>query len=154
EGVPLQVVHPWHPLTLKRVVLSSHADPWAEARSSAIEEARTPFDLAAGPLFRAGLLELGGNEWVLLLTMHHIISDGWSVNVLLNELSALYGAYSQGQASPLADLPVQYTDFAHWQRERLTGEFLEQQMAFWRKQFSGLLPILELPTQGQRPNVH
>ena len=92
-----------------------------EARKRAQEEALRPFDLAAGPLMRARLLKLNAEEHVLLLTLHHIISDGWSMGVLFRELSALYEAFGQGDASPLPPLPVQYADYAVWQREWLTG---------------------------------
>ncbi|HEY0739193.1 MAG TPA: amino acid adenylation domain-containing protein, partial [Herpetosiphonaceae bacterium] len=128
----------------------------AEIRRLAMEEARRPFDLEHGPLLRAGLLRVDDDEHVLLLTMHHIISDGWSLGVLVRELVALYSSFAAGQASPLAPLPIQYADYAMWQREWLTGEVLEAQLDYWRQQLdpagSGT-PTLDLPTDWPRPAV-
>src|ERR1044072_5448557 len=103
----------------------------------AAEEAARPFDLAHGPLWRVTLLRLSDEENVLLLTMHHIVTDGWSIGVLIRELTMLYEAYSRGQASPLAELPIQYADYAEWQREWLQGAVLEEQMNYWREQLAG-----------------
>jgi amino acid adenylation domain-containing protein len=125
----------------------------AEAQQLATEEARRPFDLAQGPLLRAILLRLDKEEHVLLLTMHHIVSDGWSMGILFRELSALYGAFSVGKPSPLPELPIQYADFAVWQRQWLQGEVLEAQLAYWRKQLDGAPSMLELPTDRPRPAV-
>src|ERR1051326_9231687 len=96
-----------------------------------------PFNLARGPLLRVTLLRLGEEEHVLLLTMHHIVSDGWSMSVLVREVAALYEAYSRGEESPLEELPIQYADFAVWQREWLSGEVLEKQLGYWRGQLAG-----------------
>jgi amino acid adenylation domain-containing protein len=115
------------------------------------EETRQPFDLRRGPLFRYRLARLAAEQHMLLLTMHHIISDGWSLGVLGRELAALYQAYSSGQSSPLAELGIQYADFAVWQREWLQGEVLEKQLAYWRQQLGGELPVLELPIDRSRP---
>ena len=104
------------------------------AQQLADQEAREPFDLARGPLLRARLLVLGAGEQVLLLTMHQIVSDGWSIGVLLREMATLYEAYSRGAESPLDELPIQYADFAHWQRGYLRGEVLARQLAYWREQ--------------------
>jgi aspartate racemase len=117
------------------------------------EEAQRPFDLARGPLLRARLLQLGEEEHVLLLTMHHIISDGWSMGVLLRELSVLYKAFSTGQPSPLPEIPVQYADYAAWQRDWLQGEVLEAQLAYWKQQLDAANPVLDLPTDRPRPAV-
>src|SRR5262249_6511475 len=124
-----------------------------EVQRLAAEEALRPFDLARGPLFRSTLLCLGEEAHVLLLTLHHIIADGWSTGVLIRELAELYAAFAAGCPAALPDLLVQYADFAEWQREWLQGEVLDQQLAFWKKQLSGRLPILELPTDRARPAV-
>jgi len=120
---------------------------WAE------ESARQRFDLTTGPLLRADLLRLGEIEHVLLLTIHHIISDGWSVGVFVRELAALYQAYAAGRPSPLQELSIQYADFAGWQRSWLQGERLEEQLSYWRAQLADVPPLLELPTDRPRPPV-
>src|SRR5262249_15125024 len=123
----------------------------AEVRRRAEQEAQTPFDLAHGPLWRAALLRLGAAEHALLFTMHHIIADGWSMGVLVRELGALYEAFSHHHPSPLPDLPLQYADYAAWQRQWLVGEVLQTQLAYWKKQLGGAPPALELPTDRPRP---
>lgn len=125
----------------------------AEAELLATEETQRPFDLVSGPLIRARLMRLKANEQVLLVTMHHIISDGWSQTVLLNELGALYEAAVAGRTSPLPELSIQYADFAEWQREWLQGAVLDQQLDYWRKHLRGAPPSLELPTDRPRPAV-
>ena len=125
----------------------------AEALRRATEEARQPFDLAHGPLFRASLLRLQDDEHILLATMHHIISDGWSMSVLVREVGQLYRAFTEQQPSPLPELPIQYADFAVWQRELLTGEVFETHLAYWKKQLGGELPQLDLATDKPRPQV-
>src|SRR5690349_6681417 len=125
------------------------AEREAEVARLAEEEERLPFDLTTGPLLRLRLLRLAEEEHVLLTTMHHIVSDAWSMGVLVKEVITLYSAYSQGQPSPLPDLPVQYADYAIWQREHLTGELLQQQLDYWRKQLQGVAP-LELPRDRPR----
>jgi hypothetical protein len=113
-------------------------------------EARRGFDLQSGaPLIRVKVLVLGADEHAVLLTMHHIVSDGWSMGVLVREVAELYGAYCRGERSPLAELRIQYADFAHWQREWLRGEVLEEQLSYWRERLSGLSP-LKLPTDRPR----
>jgi amino acid adenylation domain-containing protein len=124
-----------------------------EAQRLASEEAQRPFDLERGPLFRSTLLQLDEADYALLLTMHHIISDGWSINVLTRELGTLYAAYSEGQPSPLPDLPIQYADFAQWQRHWLQGERLKSLLDYWGKQLDGAPMMLELPTDRPRPPV-
>ncbi|MEA2692634.1 MAG: hypothetical protein QOJ16_2021, partial [Acidobacteriota bacterium] len=121
-----------------------------EGRRLAREEAVRPFDLGRGPLFRPQLVRLGPAEHLALVTMHHIVSDGWSLGVLVGELGALYPAFALGQPSPLPPLPVQYADFAVWQRGWLSGEVLETQLAYWRQALAGL-PPLDLPTDRPRP---
>jgi amino acid adenylation domain-containing protein len=152
---PAQIVAPSHSLPLPFVDLSqlSHAHRERAASRIASNEAQAAFDLARGPLLRAKLLRLSEEEHVLLLTMHHIVSDTWSLSVLERELWALYEAFAAGQESPLAALPVQYADFAAWQREHLQGEVLEAQLAYWKRQLAAAPPVLELPTDRPRPPV-
>ncbi len=131
----------------------------AEAQRLAAEEARLPFDLSTGPLLRARLLRLGDSEYVAFVTMHHIVSDGWSVGVFIRELAALYEAHAAGRPSPLPELPVQYADYAAWQRRWLEdaqdrgNSALQRQLAYWQQQLAGLPPLLELPTDRPRPAV-
>lgn len=124
-----------------------------EAMRLANQEARKPFDLATGPLVRVTLIRLSEKEHLFLLTMHHIISDGWSMGIFIHELTLLYGAYSTGKSSPLTDLKVQYADFSVWQRDWLSGEMMEGQLAYWINQLGGQSPALELPADFQRPAV-
>ncbi|QSX79618.1 amino acid adenylation domain-containing protein [Lysobacter solisilvae] len=114
-------------------------------------ESRALFDLATGPLIRGRLLRLAEHEHVLLVTQHHIISDGWSIGVLVREVCTLYTAFSQGQPDPLLPLPVQYADYAAWQRQWLQGDVLQQQIDFWRNHLTGAPELLELPTDRPRP---
>ncbi len=116
-------------------------------------EATTPFDLENAPLIRCNLLQLSVSEYVLLITMHHIISDGWSMGILIQELFSLYQAFIQGKSSPLAQLPIQYADFAVWQKQYLSGEVLSTQLDYWKQQLSGIPDLLQLPTDFPRPNV-
>nr|QEO74679.1 condensation domain-containing protein [uncultured bacterium] len=153
EGEPVQVIAEAQPQQLEVIDLSElpEAEREATAEQMASEETEQPFDLTRGPLFRFRLLRLGEEQHLLLLMMHHIISDGWSLGVLGRELAALYEAYSTGRSSPLAELGIQYADFAVWQREWLQGEVLEKQLAYWREQLGGELPVLELPIDRPRP---
>ncbi len=112
-----------------------------------------PFDLARGPLMRANLVRLSAEENLLLIDMHHIVSDGWSFGILIRELGELYGAFREGRASPLPELPIQYADFAAWQRGRLRGAVLEEQVSYWRERLAGAPPALELPLDRVRPVV-
>ncbi|HEV3048982.1 MAG TPA: condensation domain-containing protein, partial [Longimicrobium sp.] len=155
EGVPFQRVHPAGAARLELTDLSRLApeERDAEARRLAREEVQRPFDLRAGPLFRMGLLRLAEDDHVLVLAMHHVVSDGWSTGLLFGELSALYEAFARGEPSPLPELPVQYADFAVWQRGWLSGEVLERQIAWWRDRLEGAPPLLELPTDHPRPAV-
>jgi amino acid adenylation domain-containing protein/non-ribosomal peptide synthase protein (TIGR01720 family) len=116
------------------------------------EEARRPFDLERGPLLRTSLLRLGPVDWIFFGSMHHIVCDGWSSNVFSRELSALYAAFVAGKPSPLPELPIQYADFAYWQRGWLRGETLERQLGYWRSQLADL-PVLELPIDRPRPPI-
>ncbi|WP_442923200.1 amino acid adenylation domain-containing protein [Microcoleus sp. A6-C5] len=123
----------------------------AEVKKLAAAEASKPFDLTKWPLLRASLLQLDAEEYVLLLTLHHIIFDGWSIGVFLQELAALYEAFSIGKPSSLPELSIQYADFAIWQREWLAGDRLQTQLNYWKKQLSGTPPLLELPADRPRP---
>ena len=134
-------------LTPARVDLSALAvaDREAEAQCLARREALRPFDLARAPLLRVFWLDLAPDDQILLFTLHHIVCDGWSVGILTDELIALYRAFESGQASPFADLPVQYADYADWQRERLTGEHLERLQRYWQSQLAGASAVIDLP---------
>ncbi|HEX9937882.1 MAG TPA: amino acid adenylation domain-containing protein, partial [Longimicrobium sp.] len=151
DGSPVQVIAPFGGFTLPVEDLSGLGE--AAARRRVGEEASRPFDLSAGPLFRVALLRLGAEEHVLLLSMHHIVSDGWSMDLLFREMWALYDAYREGRASPLPELAVQYADYAVWQREQLAGGVLERQLAYWRERLAGAPELLELPTDHPRPAV-
>ena len=122
----------------------------ALAREIAVE-ARRPFDLAAGPVLRATLFAFAADDHALVLTMHHVASDGWSVGVLNRELTALYEAFSQGRPSPLGELPIQYADYAVWQRGWLSGEVLDRHLAYWKGRLAGASRVLDLPTDRPRP---
>jgi len=155
DGGAVQVIAPFAGFALPIDDLSG-LDPAAretEVRRRAREDAARPFDLAEGPLFRAALLRVADEEHVLLLCIHHIVTDGWSSGIFLRELSALYAAYRDGSDSPLAELPVQYADFAVWQREQLQGEVLDRQVGYWKERLAGAPALLELPTDRPRPAV-
>ncbi|HEU4328582.1 MAG TPA: amino acid adenylation domain-containing protein [Roseiflexaceae bacterium] len=122
-------------------------------RELALAENSRPFDLARGPLLRVAVLRLSDTEHVLLLTLHHIISDGWSIEVLFRELADCYAAHAAGRAPALPPLEASYADFVRWQQDWLSGARLERRLAFWREQLSGTLPILELPSDRPRPAV-
>ncbi|BAB74341.1 non-ribosomal peptide synthetase [Anabaena sp. FACHB-709] len=124
-----------------------------EVRHLALKEAQTPFDLATDVLLRVKILQLAKDENVVLFTMHHIVSDGWSMEILVKELATLYTAFSGNQPSPLPELAIQYVDFAIWQRQWLQGEVLETQLDYWRQQLGGILPVLQLPTDYPRGRV-
>jgi Condensation domain len=124
-----------------------------EAKRLAKEDAERPFDLAKGPLFRAKLLRLGAQQHVFVVNMHKMISDGWSLGVLTGELGALYTAYVENRPSPLAALPIQYADYALWQRRWLEGEPLGAQVSYWKERLKGAPAALELPTDRARPTV-
>ncbi|HET7462054.1 MAG TPA: amino acid adenylation domain-containing protein, partial [Longimicrobium sp.] len=155
DGGAVQVIAPFDGFALPVEDLSGlgEADRETEVRRRAREDAARPFDLVRGPLFRAALLRVADEEHVLLLCIHHIITDGWSSGVLLRELSALYAAYREGGESPLAELPVQYADYAVWQREQLRGEALDRQVGYWKERLAGAPALLELPTDRPRPPV-
>jgi amino acid adenylation domain-containing protein/non-ribosomal peptide synthase protein (TIGR01720 family)/FkbM family methyltransferase len=150
---PVQVIAPTMSLPLSKYDLCGMPEPdrEAEAWRLAAEEARCPFDLSSGPLLRMALVQLDEKEYLFLLTMHHIISDAWSSSVFIQDLIALYKAFSEGHPSPLADLSIQYTDFAHWQRVWLQGDVLSDLWVYWRRQLEGAPAMLELLTDRPRP---
>ncbi|MET0401504.1 MAG: amino acid adenylation domain-containing protein, partial [Cystobacter sp.] len=154
-GVALQVIAPAGTWPLGQVDLSSLTPEAreAEVHRLARDDARAPFDLGVGPLLRTRLLRLTDDEHVLLLNMHHIVSDGWSLGVLVRELAALYAAFRRGQPSSLPELTLRYTDYARWQREWIRGEVLEAQLAYWTQRLSGAPAALELPHDRPRPAV-
>ncbi|HYY41714.1 MAG TPA: amino acid adenylation domain-containing protein, partial [Pyrinomonadaceae bacterium] len=153
DGEPVQIVVAPSEVPLPLVEL--HELPAAEREAAAqafiAAEAARVFDLARGPMLRCHLLKLAETEHIALLTMHHIVSDGWSTGVLVNEVAALYAAYTRDLPSPLAELPVQYGDYSVWQRDWLQGAVLDEQLAYWRKQLADAPPLLELPTDRPRP---
>jgi amino acid adenylation domain-containing protein len=154
-GVPTQEIAPTGHFVLTEIDLSSGAemDREVQVRLQKIEEAQGKFDLRTGPLIRGRLLRLQAEEHILLVRMHHIVSDGWSIGVFLRELAELYGAYREGRSDPLDPLPIQYADYTQWQRQWLLGEALEKQLSYWRASLEGAPPQMELPTDHPRPTV-
>jgi len=151
---PVQIIAPVLHVALPLVQLSAIVDPSEqedEVTRLVRAEARRPFDLQRGPLLRATLLLLRPEAHVLLLTLHHIVADGWSADIFFQELHLAYRAYSTGQSLVLPELPIQYADYALWQRGWLQGTLLEEQLAYWRTQLSGIPPVLNLPTDHPRP---
>lgn len=156
EGKPIQIITPSLNLPLPIVDLQT-LEPLEQATQVqllATESELQPFDLSCCPLLRIKLLQLSQKEYVLLLTMHHIISDAWSIGVLIQELATLYEAFCAGKSSPLPSLKIQYADFAVWQHQWLQGEVLETQLAYWKQQLlGGNLPTLKLPTRQSQPEI-
>ena len=152
KGRPVQVICPTLILTLPLVDLSARPDREAEAQRLGMQEARVLFNLAQEPLLRVTLLQLGETEHVMLLTLHHIVSDAWSMGVLVNELGTLYKAFSSRKPSPLTELPIQYADYAVWQRQEFEGNMMASDLAYWKEKLNGL-PVLQLPTDYPRPTV-
>ncbi|HYH82550.1 MAG TPA: amino acid adenylation domain-containing protein [Longimicrobium sp.] len=153
DGGPVQHVVPAEAsgFHVAELDLGAHADAEAELRRLAAEDADAPFDLERGPLFRARLVRLAANEHVLVLAMHHTVSDGWSMGVLTRELGALYAAFRRGDGDPLAPLPVQYADYAAWQRRWVEGDVLRRQADYWTRALGGAPELLELPVDRPRP---
>ncbi|HEY6802572.1 MAG TPA: amino acid adenylation domain-containing protein, partial [Pyrinomonadaceae bacterium] len=151
----VQFLNPATPCTVPLIDLSSLSPDrrLPVARQLADEEVQRPFDLANDQLVRLSLLRLGSDDHVLLMTMHHIISDAWSSGILIQELGVLYDAYSQGRQSPLPELKIQYADYSIWQRNWFQGEVLENELAHWQRQLSGAPPVLDLPADRPRPSV-
>ncbi len=144
-GAPVQVVAEARPVPMPLVDLSALPEAAREAERFAAAESSTPFDLGAGPLLRLTLLRFDAAEHLLLFTIHHIVSDDWSMGLLVDELSTLFDAFSRGEPSPLPELAVQYADFAAWQRRWLSGEVLEESLGYWRRRLAGAPARLELP---------
>jgi len=155
NGEPMQVVAPALTLTVAHSDLRSTPPDQMDAAAAnlAFLDAQCPFSLSQGPLIRVGLHRLGEADYLLLISMHHIVSDGWSVGVLFRELNVLYTAFSTGRPSPLRDLPVQYADFAHWQSQSLKGAALERLLAYWKRQLAGAPEVIDLPSDRARPDV-
>ncbi|TDR35194.1 amino acid adenylation domain-containing protein, partial [Tahibacter aquaticus] len=155
DGTPVQVVQPAAGVAIARHDLSGldAAAQQSRLQEMASAEAARPFDLSRDLMLRCSLINLGEDEHALLFTLHHIASDGWSLGVLVREIGALYTAFCQGQANPLAPLDVQYTDYASWQRGLLQGDVLQRQLGFWREHLDGAPGLLELPTDRARPPV-
>ena len=153
NGEPYQVIHTAEPVKLEVLDLPACEDRETKRRELIAAEAREPFDLSRGPLFRVRALRLSELEHVVLFTTHHIVSDGWSMGVLVREVAALYQAFSKGEASPLTELNIQYADFAVWQRDYLEGRVLDEQLNYWKDQLRGAPALLELPTDRPRPAV-
>src|SRR5205085_4325833 len=156
DGQPVQVIHP--PLTFTLPVVDLRRLPCAEREAEAIrratEEACLGFDLTQGPLWRATLMQLDDAVYKLFLVLHHIVFDCLSsYTVFLPELAALYQAFAAGKPSPLPDLPIQYADYAHWQRQWVREQDLDGDLAYWRTQPGGRLPALELPAAPPRPRL-
>nr|ASR75187.1 AptC [Nostoc sp. KVJ2] len=152
---PIQVIHAHPQLTMQ--VLDwrelTEENQLSKAQQLATEELQQPFDLSNPPLLRVKLLQLSDKSHLLLLVIHHIVCDGWSMDIFRRELFSLYTSFSAGKPSPLTELPLQYADFAHWQRQWLQGKVLETQLNYWQKQLAGVSPLLELPTDKPRPSL-
>ncbi len=155
NGEPAQIIHPELRIPIDVIDLHDIAatERWSEAMRRVTKEAWRPFNLEEGPLLRGLLVRLDDDDHLSILTMHHIISDAWSRNVLVEEISTLYDAYLNDRPSPLAKLAIQYADFAEWQQQWLTGEVLKQQLAYWREQLVGAPPALNLPIDHPRPAI-
>jgi len=154
DGQPVQVIAP-PTLTISVVDLRELPETQRETQALqlATKEAQTSFDLSLGPLLRATLLQLEEEEYMVLLTVHHIIFDAWSVGVLFQELSVLYEAFCTGKPKTLPELPIQYADFAVWQRQWLQGEFLTSLLDYWKQQLGGSHAVQHLPADRPRPVV-
>jgi NRPS condensation-like uncharacterized protein len=155
DGAPVQVIAGAGTFRLAVEDFSDRPEEDRErtARGRVAKIAGEPLDLERGPLFLAALLKLSATEHILVPVMHHIVSDDWSIGVLFREVGALYAAFSQGRPSPLPALPVQYADYAIWQRDWLQGEVLEKQVGYWKERLSGAPAALDLPTDRPRPAV-
>src|SRR5262249_22131693 len=147
-GTPVQRIQDPSPVPLPLIEIEADSPDGREREARLLIDGETerPFNLESGPLLRPLLLRLGAEEHILLLTMHHIVSDGWSRGVLTRELGTLYAAFAAGERSPLPELAIQYADYAAWQRETLDGEALERQLTFWKEHLAGAPALLDLPT--------
>ena len=155
KGIPYQVIIPKIKFNLSIKVLKPRSEKETVKTRERLtkEEAQSPFDLSQAPLLRVNLLRFSQFSHVLLVTLHHIISDGWSMGIFWRELSVLYQTYNQGKSNPLPELTIQYADYAHWQRQWLTGDVLKNQLEYWKQQLAGAPPLLELPADHPRPAI-
>jgi hypothetical protein len=155
EGEPIQVIDPIEKFALYLVDLTaiSGIEQQEMVQRLAMEESRLSFDLQQGPLFRAKLLHLGEYKHVLLMTMHHIVADGWSIGIFLVEFGEIYAAYMDHRAPALPDISIQYADYADWQIKILKTGLIEKQLSYWTEQLSEMPPVLELPTDMPRPAI-
>jgi amino acid adenylation domain-containing protein len=152
DGASCQVIRAAQPVPLPLTDLGDLPDPQARAQQIVHDEARRGFDLSAGPLLRARLIRLATDDHILMLTLHHVIIDGWSIAVFNRELSSLYRSFRTGEPQTLAELPIQYGDFAVWQQEWMAHGGLDRQLDYWRAQLAGAPALLELPTDRPRPS--
>ncbi|MGD9488072.1 MAG: amino acid adenylation domain-containing protein [Calditrichaceae bacterium] len=155
DGQPMQVITkqmkiPMPVISLDKTVSGEHEE---QIIRLATEEARRPFNLEKGPLIRITVLKKSDLEIIALLTLHHIISDGWSMGILVSEITTLYEAFSKNRPSPLPELPIQYADYASWQKEYMRGDLLQKQLDYWKNHLGSNPPVLELPTDRSRPPV-
>src|SRR5437868_1943780 len=155
DGQPLQVISESATLKLEVTDLEHFPAPRRdeEMHRLAVADSKKPFDLTRDLMIRASLFRLSEKEHVLAITMHHIASDAWSLGILYQELTELYGGRVSGQPATLPELPIQYADYAIWQREWLQGKLLEEQLGYWKEQLAGAPDLLELPTDKARPAV-
>ncbi|MEL7406243.1 MAG: amino acid adenylation domain-containing protein [Cyanobacteria bacterium J06558_2] len=153
DGTPAQIIAPTREIPLPVFNLGSSSAGRSELEQLMAKEIHRPFDLTQDALLRTTVYQQTPDTWMLLMVVHHIVADGWSSEVLTNELSAIYTAFINGQSSPLPELAIQYVDFAHWQREYLQEEIYEPQLNYWQQQLAGLPPLLELPLDKPRPAV-
>ncbi len=153
DGKPVQLVAPPQPVTVAQEDLSASPDPERALRARIDEELARPFDLKAGPLLRPTLFRLGADDHALLVLVHHIVSDGWSLDVLYGELVAAYAAAVAGRPAQLPELAIQYGDYAAWQRQTLAGAALERELNYWSEELAGAPTAIELPTDHPRPAV-
>jgi amino acid adenylation domain-containing protein len=153
NGIPIQVIHHATPFTLRTIDLRcypEHTREW-EAKKLLNQESAMSFDLSQGPLVRVSLIELSDRTYILCLIAHHIVFDAWSSGIFLKELSVVYGAFSNNTQLSLNALPIQYADFAVWQRHLMQGEAMQEQLTYWKKHLEGAPPICELPSDRLRP---
>ncbi|OUL35844.1 hypothetical protein BV372_09645 [Nostoc sp. T09] len=150
DGSPIQVINPPRPVELKMIDLRSHPQPIEQILN---QEAQRPFNLASDLMVRATLVQIDTQEQILMLAMHHLASDGWSTGIFWQQLAAVYEALLQGKPSPLTPLPIQYADFAVWQRQYLSGTLLETELDYWKNQLAGAPTVLELPADRPRSPI-
>src|SRR5215217_1844224 len=155
DGQPMQVIVPSTALEIPVRDLRELPEDQVEQEAIrlATEEARRPFNLSIAPLLRGLLLQLRKDDYMLVLTLHHIVGDGWSLGILMREVAALYEAFCAGKSAPLPELSIQYADFADWEQQWLQGDLLNEQLSYWERKLAGELPVLELPGDHPRPRV-